>query len=128
RLDRVLVYLERVGAVLEVIGDALDGRGQLLGFADGDKAGVQPIRERRTEDETTGLDADDEVDLLLDVVLAERVDQGGETAFVAQQGGDVVEEDALLREVRDFADELLERLAVDGACCLLRDAKSTSLD
>jgi hypothetical protein len=61
-----------------------------------------------------GLHAEDEVDALVDVVGREGVDELGEAGLVLEQGGDVVEEDAGLGEVRDGAHEGLEGLAVDG--------------
>src|SRR5205814_8469127 len=41
-----------------------------------------------------------------------------EAEFVFEQGGDVIEQDSLLRKIRDFADEFLQRLAIRGALCL----------
>ncbi len=46
--------------------------GELAGLAHGDEAGVQAIGERGAEDEAAGLDAEDEIDVLADVVLRRR--------------------------------------------------------
>ena len=102
-----------VGAVLEVVADARGFGGQLLGLAHGDEAGVQAVGERGAEDEAAGLDAEDEVDVLADVVRGQRVDELREAGLVLQQRGDVVEEDAGLGEVGHGADEFLERLAIN---------------
>jgi hypothetical protein len=111
--DGVLVDLEGVGAVLEIVLDGFSGGGELAGFADGDKAGVEAVGERGAEDKAAGFDAEDDVYVLADVVLREGVDELGEAGAVLEDGGDVVEEDAGAREVRDGADEGLERFAVD---------------
>ena len=98
---------EGVGAVLEVVVDAGDGGGELFGLADGDEAGVEAVGEGGAEDEAAGLDAEDEVDFAADVVGGEGVDELGEAGLVAEEGGDVVEEDAGFGEVGDGADEAL---------------------
>ena len=113
-LDGVEVDFEGVGAVFQVVVDAGDGGGELFGLADGDEARVEAVGERRAEDETAGLNAEDEVDLAADVVGGEGVDELGEAGFVAEEGGDVVEEDAGPGKVGDGADEALEGLAVEG--------------
>ena len=100
-------------AVLQVVADAGGWRGELLGLAHGDEAGVEAVGQRGAEDEAARLDAEDQVDLLADVVLRQRVDELREAGLVLQQRGDVVEEDAGLGEVGHGADELLQRLAVD---------------
>src|SRR5206468_12260315 len=64
----------------------------------------------RSEDKPASFDADDGIDLSLAVVLLEAVDRGAKSAGVLEQGGDVVEEDAGLGEVGDFADERFQLL------------------
>jgi hypothetical protein len=63
-LDGVEVDLQRIRAVLQVVADAGNGRGQLLGLAHGDEAGVEAVGQRGAEDEAARLDAQDQVDFL----------------------------------------------------------------
>lgn len=88
--------------------------GSFFGLRIGDEARVEAVCERRREDESAGLDADDDVNFLVDVILSERVNQHRESGPVAQQRGDVVEEDSRLGEIRNGADDFLERLAIDS--------------
>ena len=64
-LHRVVVDLERVGAVLEVVGRADAGRRQLARLAHRREAGADPVGDGGAEDEAAALDADDEVDALI---------------------------------------------------------------
>ena len=79
-LDRVFVNLQRVLSVLQVVFPLQDFGRQLLWFANRDEAGVQPIRQRGTKDESARLDAQDQLDVVVDVVLGEGVDQAREAA------------------------------------------------
>ena len=56
--------LDAVVAVLELVGLLNGLPGQLPGLANGHKARVQVVRDDRTEQEASRLDADDLVDLL----------------------------------------------------------------
>src|SRR6266702_3981820 len=113
RLDRVEVNLQRVGAVLQVVADARGLRRQLLGLAYRHEARVQPVRQRRAEDEPARLDTEHQVDLLADVVRRQRVGQLCEALLVLQQRGDVVEQNARLGKIRNGADKVLQRFTVD---------------
>ena len=96
--------LERGGPVLEVVLD-LDRLGrQLSELAHRDEARSQAVGQRRREDEPAGLHPDHQVDLLPLHRLRHAVDHLAERIAVAQQGGDVVEEDPRLREVGHLAD------------------------
>src|SRR5262245_40600606 len=59
----VLVNLERVHAVLERVGRAARPRWQLPELTNRRETSVQAIGDRRSEDEATTLDADDDVDV-----------------------------------------------------------------
>ena len=113
-LDGVEMDFEGVGAVFEIIGDAGDGGGKLFGLADGDEAGIKAVSERGSKDEAAGFNAEDEIDLLLEVVGGEGVNELGEAGLVLEDGGDVVEEDAGLGKIRDGADEGLDVINVQG--------------
>ena len=110
RLDRVAMDLERVRAVFERVldGDRL-GR-QLAELPDRDQAGVELVGHRGTEDEPARLHPDDDVDLLVLVRLEHQIDRLLVGAGILEQGRDVVEEDAGLREVGDLADPFAQRL------------------
>jgi len=112
-LDCVRVNLECVRTVFEIVCDTGYSRGKFAGLADGNKPGVEPIGEGRAEDESAGLDAEDEVDALLEIVSGKGVDHFGEAGLVFKQRGDVVEEDAGLGKVGYGAHEGFELFYVD---------------
>ena len=112
-LDGVLVDFQRVGTVLQVVSHAGDGRRELAGLADRDEAGVEPVGESGAKDEAASLDAEDEVDLLFDVVSSESVNEFGEAGLVFEQRGDVVEEDARLGKIGYGAHKGFELFDVD---------------
>ena len=88
--------------------------GSFLGLRTGTKPAFEAIGERRSEDEAASLDAENEIDLLPDVVGGEGVDELGEAVLILEQGGDVVEENSRLGEVWNGPDEGLQGLAVEG--------------
>ena len=102
--DRVLVHLELGDAVLGLVGDLVALGRQLPGLSRGDEARVEPRGERAAEDEAAGLDADDDVDVLADEALGDRVEDDVERPRVGEERRDVLEEDPRGREVRDVAD------------------------
>ena len=57
------VHGQRLGAVLEVVGDRHHRPGQLAGLADRDEAGTEGERHRGREQEAAGLDAEHHVDV-----------------------------------------------------------------
>ena len=78
--------------------------GELARLARGDEARVEARRERAAEDEAARLDADDDVDVLADEALGERVEHDVERARAREQRRDVLEEDPRLGEIGDVAD------------------------
>ena len=78
-LDGVLMNLQRVAAVFEIVTDACSFCRKLSGFAHGNEAGIQTIGESWTENKAAGFHAEDQVNILLQVVLGKRVDQCGES-------------------------------------------------
>ncbi|PWS20970.1 hypothetical protein DKP78_26045, partial [Enterococcus faecium] len=62
------------------------------------------------EDEAAALGADDEVDVLAAEGVGEQFHGEGDAGGVGQERRDVAEEDPLLGEVVDVADEALEAL------------------
>jgi hypothetical protein len=112
-LDGIHMDLEGVGTVLEVVGDSGHWGGKLARLAHRNEAGIEAVREGGAEDESARLDAQHEVDFLLDVVGGQSVNELGEAGLVFEQGGDVVEENAGLGEVGHGAHEGLEFFYVD---------------
>src|ERR1019366_8428938 len=113
RLDRVEMDFEGVGSVLQVVAHAGGLCRQLLRLAHGNESSVQAVRQHRAKDEAARLDAEDQVDLLADVVGRERVDHLRESALVLQQGGDVVEQNPRFGKVRHGAHKFFPRFAID---------------
>ena len=87
---------------------------QLAQLAHRHEARVELVRHRGAEDEAARLHADDDVDLLARVRLEHQVDRFLVGGRVLEQGGDVVEEDAGLREVGDLADLRAQLLGRHG--------------
>src|SRR6185312_3576747 len=88
-LDGVEMDFEGVGAVFEVVVDAGGGGGELSGLAHRNESGVEAVGQGGAEDEAARFDAEDEVDVLADVVLRESVDELGEAGLVLQERSDV---------------------------------------
>ena len=78
---------------------------QLAELAHRHEAGSELVGQRRAEDEAAGLHPDDEVDLLAAHLLRHAVDHLAEGVGPLEEGRDVVEPDARLREVGHLADE-----------------------
>src|SRR6266852_8652208 len=104
----VFVDFERVRAIFEGVGDAGSFCGELFGFAHGDEAGAEAVSERGSEDESAGFDSGNDIDLVAVVVFAEEIDQGVEALLILQQGSEIVEENARLGIIGNFADQFLE--------------------
>ena len=113
-LDGVQVDFQRVGAVLEVVGDFGGSCRQFARLTDWYETGVQAIGERRSEDETAGFDTEHQVDILVDVIGGKGIDHLREAGLVLQQSSDVVEQNAGLGEIRDSPHEGLEWFTVNG--------------
>src|SRR5262249_12958590 len=89
-LHCVFVDLQGIDSVYQLI-TPLDGlRRKLARLANGNKARIQPIRQRRTEDEAAGFNGQDGIDLCVEIVLGESINQRGKADLVLEQGGDVV--------------------------------------
>src|SRR6267378_2424816 len=101
---RVLVHLERRGAVLEVVLDAHHVAGQLAKFADRDESHAELVSDRRREDEPARLHSDDDVDLLRADLREQPVDRRRERITVLEERSNVLEEDPGLRKVGDVTD------------------------
>src|SRR5664280_1104539 len=112
RLDRILVDLQRIVAVLQFVLPLQDFSRQLLRLAHRNEARVQTVSQRRPKDEPPRLDAHNQVNMLVDVMLRERIDEAGKAELVFEQRGDVVEEDAGFGEVGNFANQILEVVAI----------------
>src|SRR5206468_11578000 len=79
-------------------------------FANRDEAGAQAIRDRTAQDEAATLDADHQIDAVVFEGRGQRADDTMEAVAIAQQRGDVVEEDARLRKVGHVRDLRFQRL------------------
>src|ERR1700677_322954 len=69
----VQVDLQRVRAVLQIVGNASHRSRKLARLAHRHKASVQPVGQRWSKDESTRLNAQHQVDLLLNVVRGQHV-------------------------------------------------------
>jgi hypothetical protein len=102
--DGVLVHGQGVAPVLELVLDRDRLRRQLPELPDRDEPRAELVRQGAAEDEPPGLDPDDDLDTGLDVAGGELVQDALEGLRVPQEGRDVLEEDALRREILDVPD------------------------
>ena len=96
---------------------AIDLAGKLAGLAGGHKAGTQPVGDGRADEKAASLGSNHLGDALAKEVLGHCVHAGREALLVCDERGDVLEDDARLRVVRDVHDEVLVR---EGPFDLLR--------
>ena len=106
RLDRVGLHLEKIRAILLHVLGSLAGTWELTPLTDRHEGRAEPQGQGGAEEEAAGIQANDDIGLLgeglLDVQLEgvdERLEQGG----VGEDGQDVLEQDARLREVGELA-------------------------
>ena len=99
------MQFELVGAVFELVGDGAGFSGQLFWLADRNKTGAEAIGQRRSENESPGFNAGDNIHLGAVVLLAELINQRMETGRVFQQCGEVVEQNTRLGIIGNFADQ-----------------------
>ena len=127
--DRVGMDLERVDPVFELVLflDSLEG--QLARLAKGNESCPDPVCDRCREGEATSLDSGDLGDPLIPKRLSHRIDQCAKSLRISQDRGDVLEYNALFREVRYVPDQFFEivhlgnstvRLAPSRCCDRIR--------
>ena len=107
-LHRIGLHLDPVGAVFQRVVQP-DGRArQLARLAQHDEAEAEFQRQRRGDQEAAALDAGQHVGLVRADDVGQARHRRAPGRAVPQQGGDVVEQDARLREIRDAADMVAE--------------------
>ena len=104
RLDGVLLHLKVVGPVLLLIGGRNARAWQLALLPDRGEAGMESLGEGRAEEETPGVEADENVGLAslateVDDLQLETVEEGLMYLGIAEEGHDVEEVDTLDGEV-----------------------------
>ncbi len=92
--DGVVVDLDLGLTVFERIGNAPGGVGQFPFLPHGNEAAAEMMGGGGAEDESAGVDADDLVDFPPVGVLEQAFDGEPEEGSIAEDGGDVLEEDA----------------------------------
>jgi hypothetical protein len=70
-----------------------------------DEPRPQPVGDRRRDNEASRFDAENAIDAASDELIDDRVDDRREGDLVAEQRGDVLENDPRPGKVRDVADE-----------------------
>lgn len=108
--DGVGVDLQRVGTVLERIRHAYRLGGQLPRLSHRHEPGLQTVCQRRAEDEAAALHPDHQIDTGVVIRLPHRIEREAQPLGIAQQRGDVVEENSRFRKVRDVTNLALEQL------------------
>ena len=95
---------ELVASILELIGNLRRLCRKFIGLSNGNKAGIQAIRERRAENKSARFDSDNNIDLAPVIVVAQLVYESAESIFVAKNSRDVVKQNSGLRIIGNFAD------------------------
>ena len=106
------MHLEGVHPILQLIADTLGFGGKFVWLSDRNETGAEVIRQSRGENESSGLDAKDDIRPKRPDLLGEGIDDFAKTGLVLQQGRDVIKEDALLWEVWNLADHFLQVIHV----------------
>ena len=90
-------------AVFQLVGETLRLPWQLAALANGDKPDAEAIGDRRPEEKSTSVDADDFSDFLSGAIGHKAIDGSAEKAAVAENGRDIFEQDPRLRKIRHVA-------------------------
>jgi len=88
------MHFERIRAVLQIVRNTEPFAGQFLGLAHGHEAHSQRVGQRRSEDESARLDADDQIGSRALVAGFQAVNDTCEPTGILEQRGDVVKQDA----------------------------------
>ena len=100
--------LDRIDPIFERIILADHSMRQLALLADGDETASQHMRDGSPKDETTCFDTGDIVDVALEEGPRQFIDGGAKGMEIGKEGGDVAEENALLRIIRNGPDISLD--------------------
>src|SRR5262249_14842152 len=103
-LDRILVDGQRVTAVLELVFDLDRLARELAELADGNETRLVLMGDRAAHDEAPRLDPDHDVDTLGLIPLGKGVDDVPKGRSILEERRDVLEKNALGREVLDVTD------------------------
>ena len=107
----VCVDLHHGLAVLEVVRRADGGGWQAAGLAHRHEARIECVRDRTTENETARLDPGNELDIVLSVLIGDRIDSAVKCLRITEHAADVAENDARSGEIRNLADERAQPFA-----------------
>ena len=111
--DGIVVHLDHRLAVFQRVGLGDHRPGQLALLADRHEAGGELVRHRAAEDEAAGLEPDDLVEAHAGIGVQQLVDRHAKAARVGEERGHIAEDDALMREVDDGADVVLDLFLLD---------------
>ena len=107
---------KRIFAVFQGIALRDGPSGQLALLADRHEAGGQLMRHRAAQDETPRLQPHDLVDAHPGIGGKQLIHAHAEPAGVCEKGGDIAEQDPLMREIDDGADIVFDGLFHRGPC------------
>lgn len=108
---------ETYSAVLLLIRDLSDSAGELASLTDGGKSSAEAHSDQGAEEEATGIQTDNNVDLLVNggVDVVDNVgDHHLDSNRILEQGEDILEQDTLLGKVGNIADKRVDALNVHG--------------
>ena len=108
RLHGIGLHLDAIGSVFQGIVQPHRLARQLAALAEHDEAAAQLERERRGDQEAAAFDPGEQVGLVCAHRLCHATHRHLPGIGVPQQGGDVVEQDPRLGEIRDAPDVVLE--------------------
>ena len=120
--EGVDVHFANIFAVFEAVGDAVAGEGKFSRFADGDEADTEFVGDDGAEEETSGVDGDDFINLERLDAFEEGIDGEFEEGWVGENRGDVFEENSWFGEIGDIADGVVERGEIERSGHGLRGA------
>src|ERR1051326_7462994 len=98
------MHFEAVRTILQIVSDIDAFSRQFFGFAHGYKTCTERIRQRGSKDEPASFYAEYDVNLGFRVVRLQSINDIVKAFPVFEQRGDVVEENARLGKIGNFAD------------------------
>ncbi len=104
-LNGVSVHFESVSAVFQRVFDRMDLVRKLFRFAYRHETSTESVGHGRGEEVAARLNADDDIDRMLAIMILQGVYGFTESGFVFEERSNVEEVDAGLGEIRDFPDE-----------------------
>ena len=105
---RILMDVQRVAAILQFVLNTESCCRQFARLAHWNEAGIQRLRDRSTENESTTLGTNHRIDSRTAPWICHQLNGHRQSPGIRQQRRDILEHDSLAREIRHISYKLLE--------------------